>query len=176
MKLYLQQRVEQWIAEHESEITASLSRKQAAQRSVRTKRESAKAEIAKLVRRLEFAPIISRARVRKEAAAFFLERYANFNGEVTEKGLCSFIRHNYTNYEEILSVVKGKVGASDLYENVKVYLCCRIIAHYGLEVNPLHAAFGERLSYDEIPERFLLPAGEDLEGTVARMLGIEDPA
>ena len=73
-------------------------------------------------------------------------------------------------------MVKGKVWASDLYENVKVYLCCRIIAHYGLEVNPLHAAFGERLSYDEIPERFLLPAGEDLEGTVARMLGIEDPA
>lgn len=69
MKLYLQQRVEQWIAEHESEITASLSRKQAAQRSVRTKREAAKAEIAKLVRRLELAPIISRARVRKDAAA-----------------------------------------------------------------------------------------------------------
>lgn len=176
MKLYLQQRVEQWIAEHGSEIAASLSRKQAAQRSVSTKRESARTEIAKLVRRLELAPIISRARVRKEAAAFFMERYASFSGEVTEKGLCSFIRHNYTNYEEILSVVKGKVGASDLYENVKVYLCCRIIAHYRLEVNPLHAAFGERLSYDEIPERFLLPVGEDLEVAVARMLGIEDLA
>jgi hypothetical protein len=176
MKLYLRKRVEQWIAKHQSEIMASQPRKQAAQKAVRTKRESAKVEIAKLVRSLELEPIISRARVRKEAAEFFLERYENFNGEVTEKGLCSFIRHNYTNYEEILSVVKGKVGASDLYVNVKVYLCCRIIAHYGLDVNPLHAAFGERLPDNEIPERFLLPEGEDLEAAVARMLGIEDLA
>ena len=174
MKLYLRERVEQWIAEHQSEITASQPRKQAAQRAVHTKRESAKVEIARLVRSLELEPITSRARVRKEAAEFFLERYDDFNGEVTEKGLCSFIRHNYTNYEEILSVVKGKVGASDLYVNVKVYLCCRIIAHYGLDVNPLHAAFGERLPYNEIPERFLLPEGEDLEVAVARMLGIEN--
>jgi hypothetical protein len=185
MKLYLRKRVEQWIAEHQNEITASQPRKQAAQKAVHTKRESAKAEIARLIRGLELEPIVSRARVRKEAAEFFLERYEDFNGEVTEKGLCSFIRHNYTNYEEILSVVKGKVGASDLYVNVKVYLCCRIVAHYGLDLNPLHAAFpgtarqgrcGERLPYNEIPERFLLPAGEDLEAAVARMLGIEDLA
>ena len=174
MKLYLRQRVEQWIAEHRSEITASQPRKQAAQKAVHTKRASARVAIAKLVRRLELGPIASRASVRKEAAEFFLERYENFNGEVTEKGLCSFVRHNYTNYEEILSVVKGKVGASDLYVNVKVYLCCRIIAHYGLDVNPLHAAFGEWLPYNEIPERFLLPEGEDLKAAVARMLGIED--
>ena len=185
MKLYLRKRVEQWIAEHQSEIMASQPRKQAAQKAVHTKRESAKIEIAKLVRSLELEPIVSRARVRKEATDFFFERYEDFNGEVTEKGLCSFIRHNYTNYEEILSVVKGKVGASDLYVNVKVYLCCRIVAHYGLDLNPLHAAFpgtarqgrcGERLPYNEIPERFLLPEGEDLEAAVARMLGIEDLA
>ena len=183
MKLYLRKRVEQWIAEHQSEIMASQPRKQAAQKAVHTKRESAKIEIAKLVRSLELEPIVSRARVRKEATDFFFERYEDFNGEVTEKGLCSFIRHNYTNYEEILSVVKGKVGASDLYVNVKVYLCCRIVAHYGLDLNPLHAAFpgtarqgrcGERLPYNEIPERFLLPEGEDLEAAVARMLGIEN--
>lgn len=141
MKLYLRERVEQWIAEHQSEIAASQPRKQAAQRAAHTKREMAKAEIAKLVRSLELEPIVSLASVRKEAADFFFERYDDFNGEVTEKGLCSFIRHNYTNYEEILSVVKGKVGASDSYVNVKVYLCCQIIAHYGLDVNPLHAAF-----------------------------------
>ena len=174
MKLYLRNRVEQWIAEHQSEITESQPRKQAAQRAVHTKRESAKVEIAKLVQRLELEPIASRASVRKEAAEFFYEQYEEFNGEVTEKGLCSFIRHNYTNYEEILSIVKGKVGASDLYVNVKVYLCCRIIAHYGLDVNPLHAASGERAACNEIPDRFLLPAGEDLETAVAGMLGIED--
>jgi hypothetical protein len=140
MKLYLQNRVEQWIAEHGSEITASQPRKQAAQKAVHTKRETARAEIARLVLSLKLEPIVSRARVRKEVADFF-ERYEDFNGEVTEKALCSYIRHNYTNYEEILSVVKGKVGASDLYVNVKVYLCCRIIAHYGLDVNPLHTAF-----------------------------------
>lgn len=176
MKLYLRKRVEEWIAEHQGEITASQPHKQAAQKAVHTKRESAKAEIAKLVGRLELDPIVSRARVRKEAAEFFLERYDDFNGEVTEKGLCSFIRHNYTNYEEILAVVRGKVGASDLYVNVKVYLCCRIIAHYELDVNPLHAAFGERLPCNEIPERFLLPKGEDLEAAVASMLGVEDLA
>lgn len=175
MKLYLRDRVEQWIAKHQNEIADSQPRKQAAQRAIRTKREMARAEIAKHVRSLELEPIVSRAKVRKEAADFFFERYEDFNGEVTEKGLCSFIRHNYTNYEEILSVVKGKVGASDLYVNVKVYLCCRIVAHYGLDVNPLHATFGEQMPYSEIPERFRLPEGKDLEAAVARMLGIEDP-
>jgi hypothetical protein len=144
MKLYLRQRVEQWIAEHQDEIMASEPRKQAAQRAVNTKRETAQMEIARLVHKLELEPIVSRARVRKEAAVFFLSRYEDFSGQVTEKGLCSFIRHNYTNYEEILSAVKGRVGASDLYENVKVYLCCRIITHYGLHVSPLRAAFWRR--------------------------------
>ncbi len=86
MKLYLQKRVEQWIAEHQGEITASQPRKQAAQKAVNTKRESAKAEIARLVRSLELEPIVSRASVRKEAVEFFRARYEDFNGEVTEKG------------------------------------------------------------------------------------------
>jgi hypothetical protein len=176
VKLYLRQRVEQWIAEHQSEIAASQPRRQAANKAVHTKRESAKKEIAKLVGSLALAPIVSRARVQKEAAAFFLERYEDFSGEVTEKGLCSLLRHNYTNYEQILSAVKGKVGATELYQNVKVYLCCRIIAHYGLHVSPLRAAFGDEDGCQDRLERFKLAAGEDLQAAVARMLGIEDPA
>lgn len=176
MKLYLRQRVEQWIAEHEEEITQSQSRKQATQKAVHTKREAAKAEIANLVRSLELNPIQSLPKVRKEAAYFFFQRYEDFDGEVTEKALCSFIRHNYTNYEEILSAVKGKVGASALYENVKVYLCCRIVEHYGLDVNPLQAAFGNQLTHNLIPKRFQNVQAKKLKTAVIRMLGIEDPS
>lgn len=172
MKLYLRSRVEQYITEHQGEIAASQPRKQAAQKAVSTKRQSAKVEIAQLVRMLELRPI-NRALVRKEAAEFFYSMYEDFSGEVTEKGLCSFIRHNYTNYEQILSVVKGKVGASDLYQNVKVYLCCRIVAHYRLDINPLYAAFGEQAVYNEIPERFLVADNKGLEAMVAAMIGLE---
>jgi len=96
MQLGLRERVQQWIAEHQNDITASRPRRQAAQKAVHTKRVSAKAEI------------VSGARARQEAAEFFWERYVDFNGEVTEKGLCSYIRHNYTNHEEILSVIRGR--------------------------------------------------------------------
>jgi hypothetical protein len=175
VRLYLRQRVEQWIAEHQNEIEASQLRRHSAQKAVHTKRDAAKIEIARLVQDLKLGPIASRARVREEAVAFFLLHYGDFSGEVTEKGLCSFIRHNYTNYEEILSMVKGKVGAADLYENVKVYLCCRIITYYGLQVSPLYAAFGAEDVLNQIPERFHLPEGEDLQAAVGGMLGIEDP-
>jgi hypothetical protein len=176
MKLYLRQRVEQWIAGHQEEITQSQSRKQKAQKAVHTKREAAKAEIADLVRSLELDPIQSLSKVRKEAAHFFFQCYEDFDGEVTGKGLCSFIRHNYTNYEEILSAVKGKVGASELYENVKDYLCCRIIEHYGLEVNPRQAAFGDQLPHNLIPERFQKVKAKNLKRKVIRILGMEDPS
>ena len=141
MKLPLRESVEQWIAEHQIEITASQLRKHSAQNAVHAKRASTRVEIAKLVRRLKLEPIAGRASVRKEAAEFFLERYNDFTGEVTEKGLCSYIRHNYTNYEDTLAIAKGDVRASDLYVNMKVYLCCGIIAHYGLDVNPLLAQY-----------------------------------
>lgn len=37
--------------------------------------------------------------VQSRLSRVLFERYDDFNGEVTEKGLCSYIRHNYTNYE-----------------------------------------------------------------------------
>lgn len=59
---------------------------------------------------------------------------------------------------------------------MKVYLCCRIITHYRLDVNPLDAAFDSELPADALPEGFRLSEGDDLETAVAEMLGIDDQA
>lgn len=171
-KLYLKERINCWISEHQKEIVAAQVRKDAANKAANTKRRLGRTVVAKVVQGLKLRPIGTPKSVERQAREFFFSMYEDFNGEVTEKGKCAFIRHNFTNYEEILSVVKGKVGASELYENVKVYLCCRIVDHYDLSVDPLYAAFGEAALYNEIPDRFIVPDGK-LRSTVATLLGIK---
>jgi hypothetical protein len=85
-------------------------------------------------------------------AQFLEERYDDFSGNVTERALCSHLRHQYTNYEAILAETKGLVGAGALYVAVKVLLCCQIIRRYSLVLNPLTAAFGNR---ENVPADYL---------------------
>ena len=176
MQLYLRERIVQWVAEHHDLIESTASRRKAAQKAVETKRLSAREEIAALVRKLRMRPIPERARLEQAVRYFLADRYEDYDGEVTEKALCSYIRHNYTNYEEILEQVKGKVGAAELYENVKVYLCCRIIQKYQLDVDPLYDAFGEAIDFFGLPQRF--KGYKDniagLEARVAQLIGIQD--
>lgn len=170
MQLYRRDRVEKWIAEHGDLLEAAQPRKQAAARVVETKRARARAEVSTLVKSLRLRRIVDRAELEEMAIRFYYDRYADFAGELTEKGLCSFIRHNLTNYEDILDAVKGKVGAGELYEDVKVYLCCRIVREYGLTISPLGAAFGDLSLVGGPPKRY---QGTCLEARLARLLGLE---
>ncbi len=176
LQLYLRTRVERWVAENADLIANRNSLKTAARKAVETKRQSAREEIAILVKRLRMKALPERAKLVKQVSHFLMDRYWDWDGEVTEKAICSFIRHNYTNYEEILEKVKGKIGAGDLYLNVKVYLCCRIINTYHLNLEPLYAAFGEEGEFFGLPERFKGFIGEPvkLETQVATLLGIDN--
>lgn len=142
MQLYRRDRVAAWVEENAALLESRQSARAAAARASATKRERARAEVAALVAELRMDPTPSRAKLRADAQSFLWGRYGHrgYDGEVTDRALCSHIRHRYTNYESILSVVKGKVGAGDLYAAVKLLLCCHIIARYGLEVCPEEAA------------------------------------
>jgi len=139
MRLYSRARIKQWIEENSAMIAAQQGRKRGAQKSVETKRQKAKVVIARAVACLRMRTLVSREQLEKSANSFYMKTYDNYGG-LTERGLCSYIRHKHTNYERILVLLKGKVGADDLYEAVKIYLCCRIIRAYNLQIHPMKAA------------------------------------
>lgn len=141
MQLYQRERVEQWIAANQSLLAASGKRKVASQKAVATKEERARQEVAALVRDLQIEKV-RKKRLRREAAEYYRLRYEYWDGEVTERALCSFIRHNYTNYDQILAMIHGKVGAGKWYTAAKLLLCAEIIRVYRLDLDPVVAAFG----------------------------------
>lgn len=85
---------------------------------------------------------------------------------VTDKAVCSYIRHGYTNYESILRSTYDIVGSSPMYELVKIYLCCKIVKRYKLKLNPVYAATGTNAYDAEIAD------SKDVEGLIAFRLGI----
>ncbi len=127
---------------------------------VKVKRGLSREELLDLLADLSMKRVQDRSAVVEAARRSWSERQAGFNGKITDRLLWSYIRHHLTNYDEILAQIKRRVGESELYENVKVYLCCRIIRNYGLKVDPLYAAFGAAGSYGRVPERFIV---ENLE-------------
>ncbi len=150
MRMYSRKRVEKWISENKDLVEASNKRKKHAQQAIKTKRANSKQEIAKLLKELEIKP--TPPSIEDEAFSFFQSHYEDFNGILTAKGLCSYIRHNYTNYHTILNAIKGKVGAGDLYQNAKLYLCCVIVRQFNLSVHPADAAGTTNYTIDTDPQ------------------------
>lgn len=125
-------------------------------------------ELANLLGSLRMKPVPDWETLIAEARRFSPDQSDDFSSrDIGGRALWSYVRHHLTNYDEIRAAIKARVGESGLYENVKAYLCCRIIREYGLEVDPLYAAFGENGSYGRIPDRFIV---ENLEATVAPLI------
>lgn len=168
MQLYQRERVELWLAENQSLIAASDRRKAASQKAVTTKEERARQEVAALVRDLQIEKV-RKKRLRREAADYYRSRYEHWDGEVTERALCSYIRHNHTNYDSVLAAIYGKVGAGRLYTAAKQLLCAEIIRAYRLALHPWVAAFGD-LTDDTDDER-----GDPVQAA-RELLGLTDSA
>lgn len=124
-------------------------------------------ELARLIGSLHMEPAPDRQELCEKVRQCLSARSHHFQGEVSDRMLWFYVRHYFTNYDELLAEVKMKVGASELYANVKVYFCCRIIREYGLEVDPLYAAFGKDGTYGAISGRFIV---DNLEATVAQLI------
>lgn len=142
MKLYCRERVEAWISNNPDAIAKTRKRQRAASKAVEAKREIARQQAAAMVDDLVMRD--PPKDIDKKAFDFYISRYPDFKG-LTQRGLCSFIRHNYTNYDNILQQVRGTVGAGEWYVAVKLYLCCLIIERYQLDLHPYEAAWGNNI-------------------------------
>ncbi|MBI2349523.1 MAG: hypothetical protein HYV05_12830 [Deltaproteobacteria bacterium] len=132
------------------------------------KRGAVVEELGRLIASLRIEPIPDRRALVEGARQRFSEPGQGYSGyEVKGRVLWSYARHCLTNYDQVRAAVKARVGESELYENVKVYLCCRIVREYGLDVDPLYAAFGDNGGYGRIPDRFLV---DNLEAAAAQMI------
>lgn len=134
MALYARQRVEEFIAKHGDEVVVSRGRSNAASKAVETKRTKGRAILEQSLRDLELRPVPDQSELISEVRDYILYRYGESPECPTQKALCSFIRHNYTNYEAVLHLIKGKVGIGELYQEAKVEFIKRIIDHYGLSL------------------------------------------
>lgn len=167
MKLYSRARVEQWVRENAADIAATEVRKGSASKATWTKREATRRDLARHLQDLRMDPAPRRQDLVTETRQFIYERHGSIPEEVSEKAICSHLRHDYTNYDELLAAVEGRVGLGEFYAAVKLVFCCRIVKHYGLRINPLVAAFG---SVEEAPD--WLRRG-DPEAAAQKLLGTE---
>ncbi len=151
MQLYARSRVEQWIQQHPDAIVRVKPRQVAATataaKAAETKSKETEARREQV--RLLAAPLIGRLRMKsapcrntliEQVSAAQLVQYDSCH-EVTERALCSHLRHGYTNYNRILTALEKQGVLGEVYYTLKVYLCCRVIKRYGLEIHPAVAAF-----------------------------------
>ncbi len=151
MQLFLRTRVEEWMRSNDDLVqehrASQRIRQPAAAKAVATKREKARQLATRQVNRFKIKGLQnppSRKWLVSQTAAFLMDRYPE-EEVVTDRAICSHVRHQFSNYEEVLDALKGQVGIGELYEAFKVLACCLIIERCGLDLHPVVAAFGNDL-------------------------------
>lgn len=126
--LYLRARVEAFIEAHQAEYDALLQ-----QQAIRSQRAGAVADAAR--RRLqewaanveiEISPLPESKRQLEEQ---MVKRHESFHGLVygteappftlSQNALLAYVRHTFTNYDQLLNEIEGKVGIVDAYTTLK---------------------------------------------------------
>lgn len=134
MKLYRRDRVEAWLkTQGDQKIEGTLWKERR-----KIKREKLIQRLVKLAMR----DLPDEATLELELVAHHQRKYHKKPKVITPRAICSFIRHFYTNYDQVMIAITGGAAHGELYQDLKLYLCCLIIRHYGLSVDPLDAAFG----------------------------------
>lgn len=123
MQLFLIERVERFVDEHAEELRACAERRPArvaaAVKAISTKRSS-------LVAHAETVPLEWRrplpssfGRLRGEAWSHATSHYGEEAHEPGRSGIFSTVRHDYTNYHDILATFHGRCGAEDAYQTLR---------------------------------------------------------
>jgi len=129
--LYSIKRVEKFVAKHQVEIEAQKlkwgKRSDAAKKAAASKRNTlirAAKEIP-----LKWKPLPKMyAQLESLANGHALERYGADAKDAGYNGVISTVRHEFTNYEEILAEFKGKVGTNEAYDEIRERLDTEIAA------------------------------------------------
>ncbi len=140
MKLYLKERLENWIADNSDLVEKIMLRrhklskiqKEAHQR----KRERLLTKIKAWEPQVYLEEISSL--ILSEAYVYYTNRYADFNGDLTDNAVCSYIRHWYTDYEGFLSRIdnyKGQTGVKLIYPIIKKRVNDLISEKFDLQIS-----------------------------------------
>lgn len=140
MQQYLTSRVVEFIENNIDIIAKTKIRKNSANKAVITKTKKSYAKLLLILQEFELQDK-QRIHIKKLAINYYNNRYGNYDDEISERAMCSFIRHQLTNYDEILDSISGLVGKSTLYLLIKLYLNSLIIEKYILQITPLNATF-----------------------------------
>ncbi len=140
MKLYLIERLENWIAANSDRVEKAMLRRQKLSkiqlRAHQKRREKIQVEINGWIPVLELTEITKT--ILNEARDYYQWRYEDFDGILTDNAICAFIRHWYTDYEEFLGKIaryKGKTGVSLIYPTIKGRVNTLIIEKFDLEIS-----------------------------------------
>lgn len=138
-----------------------------ARQSSKTKFKLRKKEFYRCIANFKVYEFPPKEIARKQAASFH-EAINHKEKYLTDRALISFVRHNYTNYQELIDNIPRNTSRASIYEDFKLYTCYIIIKRYGLEFDPRIAAFG----YSGYPKRFDLVADETIDDLVIRIINI----
>ena len=134
MLLYRRARVEQWIADNLPLLEQAQRRKAIAIKAVETKRQDAQAMVDEALQDLVLQPVPDYSTLYAEVCDYVSARYEGSCSMPGTNGIVSYIRHNYTNYHQLLLLIRGKVGSDELYQQIKQAINEHIAKHYGYKV------------------------------------------
>lgn len=113
--LYKVERVERWIDEHSEEVDRAreqhIARSSRALAAAAVKRAETRAWAKQVP--LEWLGDIP-PRIAEEARMYYLMRYDSL-AELSTSALIAYVRHNLTNYEELLAELAGRIGCAEGY-------------------------------------------------------------
>jgi len=118
-KLYRLDRVHKFVREHPEEFARARRRSEAASRGVKTKEQKLNDILDKIPLRLTRALPETFAELKRIARANAQDRHGFDARDPGPKGIIATFRHEFTNYEDLLSIIRSKVGASDAYESMR---------------------------------------------------------
>lgn len=99
--------------------------------------------IAQQVRFLRFLPLPSHAELVRQAEQRLQRTHWRYIGAITQRGMASFLRHNYVEgYRELLTTL-SKWKMDEYKPWLKLYVTCKVMLIAGIDADACLLAWGE---------------------------------
>jgi hypothetical protein len=107
MRLYLIERIETWVSRNIDLVLSAKYRREKLSKIQRDVHERKRVEEMRIIN--EWVPVLNinepLEKIMEDAKEYYTDRYEDFDGALTQNGLISYIRHQYTDYGDRLYMV-----------------------------------------------------------------------
>lgn len=117
--LYSVERVERWVEENPERVEKARKRREKLSKALTQAAKKKRRDLVSWCKNVEIKCDAIPPDIHEEAKRHYEEFFMVERGKIAHtpgiNGVVSYVRHNYTNYHELLAKIEGKPGASEAY-------------------------------------------------------------